>query len=29
MHQYTVLVFIFLAYCTLYTELQFHPPHKN
>ena len=25
--QYTVLVFFFLAYFTLYNELQFHPPH--
>ena len=27
MHQYTVLVFIFLAYFTLYNGLQFHPSH--
>ena len=27
MHQYTVLVFVFLAYFTLYNRLQFHPPH--
>ena len=27
MHQYTVLVFFFLAYSTLYNRLQFHPPH--
>ena len=27
MHQYTVLVFSFLAYFTLYNRLQFHPPH--
>ena len=27
MHWYTVLVFIFLAYFTLYNGLQFHPPH--
>ena len=27
MHQYTVLVFFFLAYFTLYNRLQFHPPH--
>ena len=26
---YTVLVFFFLAYFTLYNWLQFHPPHKN
>ena len=24
---YTVLVFFFLAYLTLYNQLQFHPPH--
>ena len=24
---YTVLVFFFLAYFTLYNRLQFHPPH--
>ena len=29
MHQYTVLVFFFLAYFTLYNRLQFHPPHQN
>ena len=29
MHQYTVLVFFFLAYFTLYNWLQFHPPHQN
>ena len=27
--QYTVLVFFFLAYFTLYNRLQFHPPHQN
>ena len=27
MCQYTVLVFFFLAYFTLYNRLQFHPPH--
>ena len=27
MHYYTVLVFFFLAYFTLYNRLQFHPPH--
>ena len=27
MHYYTVLVFFFLAYFTLYNKLQFHPPH--
>ena len=27
MHYYTVLVFFFLAYFTLYNQLQFHPPH--
>ena len=27
MHDYTVLVFFFLAYFTLYNRLQFHPPH--
>ena len=26
---YTVLVFFFLAYFTLYNRLQFHPPHQN
>ena len=26
---YTVLVFFFLAYFTLYNRLQFDPPHKN
>ena len=26
-HYYTVLVFFFLAYFTLYNWLQFHPPH--
>ena len=26
-HYYTVLVFIFLAYFTLYNGLQFHPSH--
>ena len=25
--QHTVLVFLFLAYFTLYNRLQFHPPH--
>ena len=29
MHQYTVLVFFFLAYFILYNRLQFHPPHQN
>ena len=27
MHKYTVLVFFFLTYFTLYNRLQFHPPH--
>ena len=27
MRYYTVLVFIFLTYFTLYNRLQFHPPH--
>ena len=27
MRQYTVLVFFFLAYFTLYNRLQFRPPH--
>ena len=27
MHEYTILVFFFLAYFTLYNRLQFHPPH--
>ena len=27
MHWYTVLVFFFLIYFTLYNRLQFHPPH--
>ena len=27
MHSYTVLMFLFLAYLTLYNGLQFHPPH--
>ena len=27
MHCYTVLVFFFLTYFTLYIRLQFHPPH--
>ena len=27
MHWYSVLVFFFLAYFTLYNRLQFHPPH--
>ena len=27
--QYTVLVFFFLTYFTLYNRLQFHPPHYN
>ena len=27
MCKYTVLVFFFLAYFTLYNRLQFHPPH--
>ena len=29
MCQYTVLVFFFLAYFTLYDRLQFHPSHQN
>ena len=29
MHSYTVLVFFFLTYFTLYNRLQFHPPHQN
>ena len=29
MRQYTVLVFVFLAYFTLYNGLQFHPSHQN
>ena len=29
MRQYTVLVFSFLAYFTLYNQLQFHPSHQN
>ena len=29
MHSYTVLVFIFLAYFTLYNGLQFYPSHDN
>ena len=29
MCQYTVMVFIFLAYFTLYNGLQFHPSHQN
>ena len=29
MRWYTVLVFFFLAYFTLYDRLQFHPPHQN
>ena len=27
MHYYTILVFFFLTYFTLYNRLQFHPPH--
>ena len=27
MHSYTVLVFLFMTYFTLYNRLQFHPPH--
>ena len=27
MHYYTVLVFYFLTYFTVYNRLQFHPPH--
>ena len=27
MHYYTVLVFYFLTYFTLYNRIQFHPPH--
>ena len=29
MHQYTVLVFFFLTYFTLYNRPQFHPHHQN
>ena len=29
MCQYTLLVFFFLAYFTLYNRLQFHPSHQN
>ena len=29
MCQYTVLVFFFLAYFTLYNRFQFHPIHQN
>ena len=29
MCQYTVLVFFFLAYFTLYNRFQFHPSHQN
>ena len=29
MHQYTVSVFIFLAYFTLYNGIRFHPSHQN
>ena len=29
MCKYTVLVFFFLAYFTLYNRLQFHPSHQN
>ena len=29
MRQYTVLVFFFLAYFTLYNRFRFHPPHQN
>ena len=29
MRQYTVLVFFFLAYFTMYNRLQFHPTHQN
>ena len=29
MHQYTILVYFFLAYFILYNRLQFHPPHQN
>ena len=29
MRKYTVLVFFFLAYFTLYNWLQFHPSHQN
>ena len=29
MYQYTVLVFFFLTYFTLYNRLQFHPLHYN
>ena len=28
-HQYTILVFFFLIYFTLYNRVQFHPPHYN
>ena len=29
MRYYTILLFFFLAYFTLYNRLQFHPPHSN
>ena len=29
MCQYTVLVYIFMAYLTVYNGLQFHPSHQN
>ena len=29
MSQYTVFVFLFLTYLTLYNRLQVHPPHQN
>ena len=29
MHSYTILVFFFLTYFTLYNKLQFYPPHWN
>ena len=29
MHSYTVLVFLFLTYFSLYNRLQFHPPQLN
>ena len=29
MYQYTVFVFLFLTYLTLYNRHQFHPPHQN
>ena len=29
MHSYSVLVYLFLTYFTLYNRLQFRPPHYN